>query len=195
MVGAAALLAIFLALFVFLIKTNQRQADEVAMSREEIARLAEQQKLFSDWYNLYQRDIDDLSHNWQRYHHTIEAFKEDNISLSSCHERLSELAEEEGKLVERINARKIPDNLDPFLAEETRQLNAKTLAYAAAQYRAIALSRAAADPQSVRSDIQAEQSRLIQEIMIKESPAGLFTAQEVYAIREYLAMPEDATHD
>jgi hypothetical protein len=41
------------------------------------------------------------------------------------------------------------------------------------------------------TDDQAEQSRMLQTIMIRESPVGLYTAKEITAIRDYLEIPED----
>ena len=67
----------------------------------------------------------------------------------------------------------------------------KTNAYAEAQYRAIALTRAAADPANLKTDDQAQQSKMLQTIMIRESPVGLYTAKEITAIRQYLDIPEE----
>lgn len=62
----------------------------------------------------------------------------------------------------------------------------KTNAYADAQYRTIVLTKAAADPARLRTNDQSEQSRLLQAVMIRESPVGLYTAKEIAAIRDYL---------
>lgn len=67
----------------------------------------------------------------------------------------------------------------------------KAHAYAEAQHRAIALTRAAADPANLRTDDQEEQSRMLQAVMIRESPPALFIADEIAAIRNYLALPEE----
>jgi hypothetical protein len=67
----------------------------------------------------------------------------------------------------------------------------KTNAYAEAQYRTIALTKAAADPANLRTTDQAEQSRMLQAIMIREQPVGLYTAKEIAAIRDYLDIQQD----
>ena len=46
---------------------------------------------------------------------------------------------------------------------------------------------AAADPDAVRGETREEQSRDIEQIMIRESPTALFIAEEVFAVREYLS--------
>ena len=62
---------------------------------------------------------------------------------------------------------------------------------AEAQYRTIALSKAAADPAHLHSKEQEEQSRTLQSIMNREMPAGLFIADEVGALRDNLTIPQD----
>ena len=71
----------------------------------------------------------------------------------------------------------------------------KAHAYADAQHRAIALTRAAADPANLSTDDQEEQSHMLQAVMIRESPPALFIADEIAAIRDYLAIPEEDTDD
>ena len=167
-----------------------QSAQENSQSAEQTEHLAEQHKIFSEWYSLYQKDIDDLNRNWQLYHHVIDLFKIEDIGLTECHERLSSLADDEKLLLERIEKRNFPPELDDFLYDRSKILRDKIHEYAAAQYRTINLTIAAADPQAVATKTQAEQSRDIQEVMIRESPTGLFIADEVYAVRQYLAPSE-----
>ena len=166
---------------------NRHDEEQFAQSAERAAYLSEQQRIFAEWYALYQKDVDDLSRNWQQYHHIIDTFKTGDIDLATCHKRLNRLTDDEKLLTERIEGRNLPPDLDDFLYSQSLILRDKIRAYAAAQYRTVALSRAAADPQTARSQLPTEQSRDIQEIMIRESPTGLFIANEVYAVREYLA--------
>ena len=168
-------------------KDTQKEVQSI----ERAEHLAEQHRIFSEWYALYQKDVDDLSRNWQLYHHIIDTFKAEDIDLYSCHERLSRLMDDEKLLSARIDERNLPPELDEFLYEKSRVMRDKIRAYSSAQYRTIERSVAAADPSTVHSELQAEQSRDIQEIMIRESPTGLFIADEVYAVREYLAVNEE----
>ena len=67
----------------------------------------------------------------------------------------------------------------------------KTKAYAEAQQKTITLTRAASDPQRLTTDDQEEQSRQLQTVMEKESPVGLFTAEEIAQIQANLAISEE----
>ena len=58
--------------------------EPAVMTEEERYELQQQQQIFADWYVGYQRDIDELDRNWQWYHHIIEDFKEDNISIQTA---------------------------------------------------------------------------------------------------------------
>ena len=65
--------------------------EPTVMTEAERYELQQQQQIFADWYVGYQRDIDELDRNWQWYHHIIEDFKEDNISIQTAYVRLSQL--------------------------------------------------------------------------------------------------------
>ena len=67
----------------------------------------------------------------------------------------------------------------------------KTNAYADAEDKTITLTRAAADPANRPTNDQAEQSKILQTVMLRESPVGLYTAKEIIAIREYLSLPPE----
>ena len=74
----------------------------------------------------------------------------------------------------------------------TKTAMVRTLdAYAEAQQKTITLTRAASDPQRMPTDDQEEQNRLLQTVMEKESPVGLFTAEEIAEIRNGLAIPDE----
>ena len=162
------------------------------MTEEERYELQQQQQIFADWYVGYQRDIDELDRNWQWYHHIIEDFKEDNISIQTAYVRLSQLDQDSQKIRERIEHNAPPIALNDGCYDLLIEVMKKTTDYADAQYRTIVLTKAAADPARLRTNDQAEQSRLLQAIMIRESPVGLYTAKEIAAIREYLNIKEDA---
>ena len=175
---------------------RQNDGREPAENAAETARLSMQQKIFAEWFALYQRDVEDLSRNWQIYHHIIDMFKTEDMDAATCYERLSDLAEDERTLLTRIEERNLPPELDEFLYGKARILRDKISEYGAAQYKTIALSRAAADPDDERFQSPQAQSAFIQEIMIRQSPTNLFIADEVYAVREYLSpIAEAAPHE
>ena len=105
--------------------------------------------------------------------------------------RLTQLEKDSGELRERIARHTPPRELSDANYDLVTGITVKTNAYAEAQYRTIALSKAAADPANIRSDDQEEQSRMLQSIMNRESPAGLFIASEVSALRDNLTLPAE----
>lgn len=153
--------------------------------------MQQQQQIFTTWYAQYQQDLAELDRNWRWYHQIIESFKADNISIQTCFLRLKQLDQDSASLKERIAQHTPPLALNDGCYDQLAEVVKKTNAYADAQYRTIALTRAAADPANLKTDDQAEQSRMLQTIMIRESPVGLYTAKEITAIRDYLEMPEE----
>lgn len=164
---------------------------ETSLSPEDRYAMMEQQQTFANWYESYQKDIDSLDHNWQWYHQILENFKEDNISIQTTYLRLSQLEQDSQQLADRIEKHMPPLALNDACYDEATEVIRKTHEYAEAQHRAIALTRAAADPANLRSEDQEEQSRQLQAVMIRESPAGLFVADEIAAIRSYLSLPDE----
>ena len=161
------------------------------ISEQERYELMQQQQIFAAWYADYQRDLDELDRNWRWYHQIIENFKADNISIQTTFVRLKQLDQDSQQLRDRIALHVPPVALNDGCYDLLTEVVNKTNAYADAQYRTIALTRAAADPANLKTDNQTEQSRMLQTIMIRESPVGLYTAKEITAIRQYLDIPEE----
>ena len=161
------------------------------ISEQERYELMQQQQIFAAWYADYQRDLDELDRNWRWYHQIIESFKSDNISIQTTFVRLKQLDQDSQQLRDRIALHAPPVALNDGCYDLLTEVVNKTNAYADAQYRTIALTRAAADPANLKTDNQAEQSRMLQTIMIRESPVGLYTTKEITAIRQYLDIPEE----
>lgn len=164
---------------------------EPAITPEKQAEIQQEQQIFSAWYEDYQRDIIELDRNWQWYHQILEAFKEDNISVQTAYIRLQQLDQDTIVLRNRIVSHAVPNSLDDTCYDNIASLMEKTNAYAEAQYKTIALSRAVCDPANLKTNDQAEQSRLLQTVMLRESPVGLYTAREIIAIREHLKLPDN----
>ena len=162
------------------------------MSQQQRYELMHEQQVFALWYEDYQKDLNELDRNWQWYHHILESFKEDNISLQTLHARLKQLELDSNQLKERMAGRKPPLELSDYTYDQTAQLLGKTNAYVEAQCRTISLTRAAADPALMPATDQQEQSQLLQTVMLKESPVKLFIADEVSAIRQQLELPKES---
>ena len=167
------------------------QPPQEGLSEEQRYALMQEQQVFAAWYKDYQKDLNELDRNWQWYHHILESFKEDNISLQTLHARLKQLELDSTQIRDRMAARKPPLELSDYTYDQTTQLLKKTNDYINAQYRTIALTRAAADPALMPTDDQAEQSQLLQTVMIRESPVKLFIADEIQAIRQQLELPKE----
>jgi hypothetical protein len=168
-----------------------RSSHEV-MSQQQRYALVQEQQVFAAWYEEYQKDLNELDRNWQWYHHILESFKEDNISLQTLHARLKQLELDSNQVKERMAGRKPPLELSDYTYDQTAQLLEKTNDYVNAQCRAISLTRAASDPALMPAADQQEQSQLLQMVMIKESPVKLFIADEVSAIRQQLELPKES---
>lgn len=154
------------------------------MTRAQLEEFQLQQKIFGEWYADYQEDINSLDRNWQRFYNIVETLKTAEVYEYSTYEQLLDLEQETLAEQKRINKLVVP----PELNEECRDLLAsvivKTKTYADAQVKTVSLTRQAADPATV-TDVN-RMNRRINEITIRETPAGLFTATEISAIRDIL---------
>ena len=176
----AALMIVFVGSFLI-----REQLQQEKLSREQLAELLEQQKIFGDWYAAYQKDIDRLDRNWQSYHNIIEGLNSidaQNFNAEALHMRLWNLEQEAIDEQIKIHMLAAP----PSLGEESRapveEIIRKTQQYVDAQTRTIILSEKATVPPAELESLK----RQLHDIMIRESPEGLFTAQEVAAIRAAL---------
>ena len=180
MIICAGLLAVFVA-SIFVSEHNRQEK----LSRTQIEELLERQKIFGDWYAAYQKDIDSLDHNWQSYHNIIDGLKTvdaQNFNAEAFHMRLFDLEQESIEEQLKIHMLAAPSGLDEESRELVELVIRKTQKYVDAQTKTISLSAKAAVP-----PVELENLKLkLRDIMIRESPEGLFTAQEISAIRSTL---------
>ena len=162
---------------------QNRHSKEV-LTRTQIEELQHRQKIFGDWYTEYQKDINQLDRNWQRYYGIIDTLKTTDIYEYTIYEQLIDLERETVDEQRRIYALTVPADLDEESREFLARVITKTKAYVDAQAKTISLTRQAANPEGF-TNLNAMNKR-INEITIRESPAGLFTATEIAAIREIL---------
>lgn len=159
-----------------------RQIQQEKITREQLEDLLERQKIFSDWYAAYQKDIESLDRNWQLYHNILDGLKTtepQNFNAEAIYLRFKELEREFVDEQLKIHQLNPPPTLDKENQDLVAVVIKKTQHYVDAQTRTITLSAQAATP-----PIDLEVLRLrLQDIMIRESPEGLFTAQEISAIR------------
>lgn len=162
-----------------------RQSQREEITRAQLEELQERQKIFGEWYADYQKDIDRLDRNWQLYHNILDGLKStdaQSFNAEAIHQRLKELEQESIDEQSKIHAMTAPLGLDAENRKRVEEILRKTQRYVEAQTHAISLSATAATP-----PVELETLRLkLHDIMIRESPEGLFTAQEISAIRSAL---------
>ena len=165
---------------------HNRQVQREEISRAQLEELHERQKIFGDWYASYQRDIDSLDRNWQTYHNIIDGLQTmdaDSFNAEAVFLRLRELEQESIDEQIKIYGLTAPQLLDEESRTLLENVIRKTKDYVDAQTRTISLSVEAA-----QSATELEMLKLkLHDIMIRESPEGLFTAQEISAIRDSLS--------
>lgn len=165
------------------VTTRQAQREEI--SRAQLEELQARQKIFGDWYASYQRDIDRLDRNWQTYHNIVDGLQSvdaDSFNAEALHLRFRELEQESIDEQIKIYGLTAPQSLDEQSRTHVEEIIRKTKDYVDAQTRTISLSATAA-----QSITELEPLKLkLHDIMIRESPEGLFTAPEVSAIRDAL---------
>lgn len=176
----AVLLVVF-ATSIFISEHNRQEK----LSRAQIEKLLERQKIFGNWYAAYQKDIDRLDRNWQSYHNIIDGLKSvdaQNFNAEAFHMRLLDLELDSIEEQLKIHMLAAPSGLDEESRELVELVIRKTQKYVDAQTKTISLSEKASIPPVELESLKAR----LQDIMIRESPEGLFTAQEISAIRSAL---------
>ena len=165
---------------------SKASPEEIEAAR---AHISMQQEIFTPWYNEYQGYINQLDQNWQQYHNILESFNEGASSLQTTYLRLMELEVKSSQLSGQIRQHTPPLDLDDNIYDHYASLISKTSDYASAQHQAILETRDAADPAHQKSALHYEQSRELMDIMVRKSPAALFSAEDISAIRDELRLP------
>ncbi len=162
-----------------------QQIKEEKVTRAQLEELLEQQKIFGDWYAAYQKDIESLDRNWQSYHNIIDGLKTieaQNFNAEALHMRLLTLEQNSIEEQIKIHMLAVPPGLVGKNRAALEEVIRKTQHYVDSQTRTISLSEKASLP-----PVDLENLKLkLHDIMIRESPEGLFTAQEISAIRSAL---------
>lgn len=161
------------------------QIEQEQISRAQLEDLQARQKIFSEWYAAYQKDIERLDRNWQSYHNIIESLKTmdtESFNAEAIYLRFKELEQESIDEQLKIYMLAAPQGLDDDNRLFVEAVIIKTQRYVDAQTRTISLSATAATPPTDLENLQIK----LHDIMIRESPEGLFTAQEISAIRSAL---------
>ena len=164
-----------------------RQIQREQITRERMEELLERQKVFGEWYAFYQKDIERLDRNWQLYHNILEDLKTtdaENFNAEALYLRFKELEQESIDEQLKIHMLTAPENIGRENRRLVNSIIKKTQHYVDAQTQTISRSAVEVNPANPK-DLETIKLRL-NDIMIRESPAGLFTAQEISAIRDAL---------
>ena len=163
---------------------HMRQVQQAQITRERQEELLQRQKIFGEWYASYQKDIDRIDRNWQLYHNILvglQSIDPDNFNAEALWFRLKELEQESIDEQLKIHMLIAPQNIGRENTRLVESIIRKTQRYVDAQTQTISMSAVESNPDNPK-EFDALKTRL-NDIMIRESPAGLFMAQEVSAIR------------
>lgn len=164
---------------------------ESTLSETEKRQRQQEQQIFSDWYEDYVSNLEQLDFNWKQYHRILGDIRDEIIDSDTAFSRLAALNEKQSQRIEQIRQLVPPQKLRQELYDLTSSIYHKQLKYAAAQKAAIDLCTAAADPENITNETDEDISRKLDEICVAQSPPALFTAEEISAIRDYLALPDE----
>ena len=164
------------------------------LTQEQRTAIARDQDYFMPWWAAYQKHIAELDRNWTSYHQILTDAKEGNTRLSVTYERLVALEKSMQDLRSRIEKNAPPIELSDAVYDHLAAILSATDDYAAAQQKAITLTRAAADPATIKEKDPAQQGRLLELVMLRESPVALFIEDDIAAIRDYFAPISPAHH-
>ena len=185
--GFMAICTLLLIVFTVSALIHGQQSRREQITRAQMEELLERQKIFGDWYAAYQRDIERLDQNWQRYHNILDGLSTidaENFNAEALWLRLKELERDSIDEQLKIHQLAAPPDLDSNNRHLVEEVIRKTQRYVDAQTQTISMSVISANPyagqdfDTVRRDLN--------DIMIRQSPEGLFTAQEISAIRAAL---------
>ena len=135
-------------------------------TEEQIAARSRDQAFFTQWWSAYQKDI---------------------VALKTPYARLAELERDMQDVRARMGKNAPATEMSDALYDLIAVMISKTDAYAAAEQKAVTLTRAAADPAAMQEKNPAEQVRLLELVMLRTAPVALFIEDEIGAARRYLA--------
>ena len=168
---------------------NSRQVTQEKISQEQLFAIQTQQKIFGDWYANYQKDIDRLDRNWQVFYDIVETLKTSEVYEEITFEQLQELEKEVIDEQIKIHNLQPPPELEEDCRIILSELIRKTQIYSDAQAKTVSAVKEIANPATAKD--LAEMNKKIKDVTLREVPAGLFTAQEISAIRDKLTLPEE----
>ena len=167
------------------------QPAQMPADESTIRRITAQQQIFDGWYTDYKKQLDSLDYNWSQCQSIVRDYANDNISINTAYTRLNLLEHQAQGVCDTLNRLSPPISLEDANYNLSTDMLRKTQAYAQQQLATITALRNAADPANIKVESQQEQSRLLTDILVRNAPDALFTAQETVSLRQNLTIPEN----
>lgn len=181
-------LIIVLSVSTYLIPPAQ-QKEPPPLTQEQKEAIIREQMTVSDWYTEYKKDIDQIDLNWQQYHKTLKAFSNDEISVQTVYMRFFELQKKTAVYREKYEKMQPPGDLRNENDELLAVVIEKTKSYALQQDLVVQQSLDTVTPKNLKTQEHTEQVRMLEKIMVLETPAPLNIAAEISRVKENLVIP------
>lgn len=163
--------------------------DGALSATEQKAQIQRDRELFVDWYEDYKHNLEQLDFCWQQYHRIRRDYLSEEIDGETAAERLKTLRQKQVLIIEDIHREIPPQTLTPKFYEKVVPLYKKLTLYSTAQGNAVASSLALLNGENLERFEDAELARKLEETAVAESPAALFTAGDIAAVRSHLELP------
>lgn len=142
-----------------------------------------QRNLVASWYEVHQKNIDQLDRNFRSFQDIFEAMREGKLSYEEAHTKLLDLEENSRNTLSNIRNNvpdtKLSDNYYDIIAA----IREKTVRYAEAAYHVIGKVRVALENNADYDTLD--------NIRVRDIPTGLFVANEVVTLRESLEVKDE----
>lgn len=169
--------------FMFLGYKLLKPAPEPIFTEEMKIEREFQRKLVSAWYEIHQKNVEQLDRNFKNLHDIMEDIREEKLTDNEAMERLLMLEENARNTLLNIRNNvpdtKISDDYYDLLAI----IRAKTIRYSEAAYHVIGKIRVAKE--------NGADYETLDDIRIRNIPMGLFIADEVVTLRKSLEVKEE----
>lgn len=167
-------------------------ADEpTAMTIETKNQIFKEQAIFDPWYTEYKKDLDRMDGNWQQFHKILKSFKNDEISIETVHSRLAALQLKTKEFKDKFSQQKPPEKLNEVNYAILIAMIEKTKLFATQQDTVLINAINATAPTHLKTMQHPEQVKLLEKIMILDSPGNLDVAQEIMNLKANLTVKDE----
>lgn len=141
-----------------------------------------QRNLAAAWYEVHQKNIDQLDRNFRSFQDIFEGIREGKLSHEEAHTKLLNLEENARNTLSNIR-NNVPDTrLSDNYYDLIASIREKTVRYSEAAYHVIGKIRVALEN---NADYE-----MLDSIRVRDIPTGLFVANEVVNLRESLEVKD-----